>query len=61
METNYIEEWDENTPIDWWNAGRKKLNKVIKKYNKWQRRGFKYHKGKKLQNKLKNICIGKIL
>lgn len=30
-----IMEWDENTPILWWKAGRIKVNKVIRKYNKW--------------------------
>ena len=31
-----IEEWPTNTRIAWWNDCRKKLNKVIRKYNKWQ-------------------------
>jgi hypothetical protein len=30
-----IEEWDENVNIDWWKESRIKLNKVIRKYNKW--------------------------
>jgi len=30
-----IEEWNENTNISWWKEGRTKLNKVIRKYNKW--------------------------
>ncbi len=33
MET--IEEWDENIGITFWKEGRVKLNKVIRKYNKW--------------------------
>lgn len=28
-------EWDENVGISWWKEGRTKLNKVIRKYNKW--------------------------
>ena len=35
-EIQLVEEWATNTPIDWWNDCRKKLNKVIRKYNKWQ-------------------------
>ena len=30
-----LEEWNENTGIKWWAEARKKLNKVIRKYNKW--------------------------
>lgn len=30
-----LQEWDENTNISWWNDGRTKLNKVIRKYNNW--------------------------
>lgn len=30
-----IKEWDENVEIEWWKEGRIKLNKVIRKYNKW--------------------------
>ena len=30
-----IEEWDENAGINWWKESRIKLNKVIRKYNKW--------------------------
>jgi len=30
-----INEWDENVGISWWKEGRTKLNKVIRKYNKW--------------------------
>lgn len=29
------DEWNENICIDWWKEGRKKLNKVIRKYNDW--------------------------
>jgi len=35
-EIQFVEEWATNTPIDWWNDCRKKLNKVIRRYNKWQ-------------------------
>jgi hypothetical protein len=28
-------EWNENVGISWWKEGRVKLNKVIRKYNKW--------------------------
>jgi len=31
-----LEEWPTNTQIGWWNVSRGKLNKVIRKYNKWQ-------------------------
>jgi hypothetical protein len=30
-----IEEWDENPGVSWWKESRIKLNKVIRKYNKW--------------------------
>ncbi|MFT6125822.1 MAG: hypothetical protein ACJAVA_000264 [Flavobacteriaceae bacterium] len=30
-----LEEWNENTGITWWTEARKKLNKIIRKYNKW--------------------------
>jgi hypothetical protein len=30
-----ITEWCENTGIGWWDQGRKQLNKVIRKFNKW--------------------------
>jgi hypothetical protein len=30
-----LKEWNENVGIDWWKEGRTKLNKVIRKYNKW--------------------------
>ena len=33
-----IKEWDENVDISWWKVGRTKLNKVIRKYNKWVRK-----------------------
>ncbi len=29
----FIEEWDENTGINWWDENRKRLNEVIKEYN----------------------------
>lgn len=44
-----IEQWSENSPIEWWNDGRKKLNKIIRKYNKWV--DNKYG-SKKLLNKI---------
>jgi hypothetical protein len=31
-----VEPWDENTNIDWQRKCRKRLNKVISKFNKWQ-------------------------
>jgi len=35
---NRIEEWDTTLcEIYWWKEGRTKLNKVIRKYNKWVR------------------------
>lgn len=30
-----VKEWDEDVSINWWKDGRTKLNKVIRKYNKW--------------------------
>lgn len=39
-EYRFVEEWATNTPIDWWNAGRAKLNPIIQTYNKWQIDGF---------------------
>lgn len=32
---NKKDEWYENTSISWWRESRKKLNKVIRKYNTW--------------------------
>jgi hypothetical protein len=31
----YFDEWPENTPIQWWNEGRQKLNRVIRIVNRW--------------------------
>jgi hypothetical protein len=31
----YFDEWNEDTSIDWWNEGRRKLNAVIRLVNKW--------------------------
>ena len=36
MEIKLIEQWDEDTNITWWRKSRKKLNKIIRKFNKWQ-------------------------
>ena len=44
----YLDEWDENTNINWWDECRKKLNKVIRKFNKWQINGMKEEKVVKL-------------
>lgn len=35
MRARYFEEWDEDTEIAWWNAGRKKLNVLIRRANEW--------------------------
>lgn len=35
MKPETIEEWNENVGVGWWKEGRKKLNKVIRKYNHW--------------------------
>lgn len=48
----YLEEWDENTGINWWNDGRKKLNKVIRKFNQWQINGMTEKKKIKLLSKI---------
>ena len=39
-DTYFIEEWDTDSPISWWNEGRTKLNAIIKPYNQWQIDGF---------------------
>jgi hypothetical protein len=39
-EYRFVEEWDTNSPIGWWNEGRTKLNEIIKPYNQWQIDGF---------------------
>ena len=31
----YFDEWDENSPIGWWNDGRKKTNVIIRLVNEW--------------------------
>lgn len=31
-----FEKRNEDTDIDWWRESRKKLNKIIKRFNKWQ-------------------------
>lgn len=46
---NFVEEWDTNSPIDWWNEGRTKLNAIIKPYNQWQIDGFDIEQAKKLR------------
>lgn len=33
----FVEEWDEDEPIAWRAAGRKRLNVVIRAFNDWQR------------------------
>lgn len=35
----YFTKWPENTPIDWWNEGRKQLNVIIDKVNAWTLNG----------------------
>lgn len=40
-----IEEWCEHTGIDWWKEGRIKLNKVIRKYNRW----IEKHQGNRIK------------
>lgn len=35
-EYHLFEEWDEDTPISWRNAGRKRLNVVVRMANAWQ-------------------------
>lgn len=39
-EYQFLKEWPEDSPIGWWNAGRKQLNIVIRAYNQWQLGGF---------------------
>ena len=45
----FVDYWDEATKIGWWNKGRKRLNKVIRKFNKWQTdKAFDYTYGCKV-------------
>lgn len=44
----YLEEWSEDTNVDWWCESRRKLNKVIRKFNWWQINGMKEKKVRKL-------------
>ncbi len=39
MKLQFEAEWDENTESEWWNTGRKQLNQIIRKYNRWQING----------------------
>jgi hypothetical protein len=63
-EYRFVKEWNENdTTISWQIDARKILNKIIRKYNKWQ---YKHHfnplKGMKLLIKIEfgKQVIGKI-
>lgn len=48
-----IELWREDTPISRWNKSRKKLNKIIRKYNKWVGEGsYSANKGVTLIKKI---------
>ena len=48
-EYRFVKEWDEDTDITWWKESRIKLNKIIRKYNKWQyKHDFNPLKGLKL-------------
>jgi hypothetical protein len=38
----FLEKWNENTDIDWWNDCRKELNIIIQTFNDWQLEGFNY-------------------
>ena len=48
-EFRFVDEWDEETNIDWWKAGRVKLNKIIRPYNQWQIEGFDQETGERLR------------
>ena len=37
MDLTFIEEWDEDTYIEWRRDGRRRLNVIIRKFNDWQR------------------------
>lgn len=52
-----IIEWDENINISWWKESRIKLNKVIRKYNKW----IEYHSENKIKTEKLLIKINKHL
>lgn len=36
IEYKFVQKWDENTTIGWWNTSRIELNKIIDVYNRWQ-------------------------
>ena len=44
----FIDEWNEHVPINWWKESRKKLNKIIHKFNLWQIKGFRDDKVREL-------------
>lgn len=48
-EYQFVQEWPEDSPIEWWNAGRKQLNIVIRAFNQWQIDGFEKDEVKKLR------------
>ena len=35
MSDRYFDEWPEDTPIGWWNEGRKKTNTIVRLVNEW--------------------------
>ena len=35
----YFDEWPEDSPISWWNEGRKKLNEIVRLVNRWTLNG----------------------
>jgi hypothetical protein len=39
MTARHWKEWPENTPIDWWNQGRRQLNQIIRLVNQWSLAG----------------------
>ena len=49
---NFVEEWDTNSTIKWWNEGRTKLNVIIKAYNQWQTDGFNVEEGIRLRTQI---------
>jgi hypothetical protein len=51
-EFHFVEEWATDTPIDWWNAGRIQLNKVIRAFNEWQVEGCDIKEARKLRAKI---------
>lgn len=54
-EDKYFDEWLTNTPIDWWNDGRNRLNIIIRVVNEWTINGADKDQAAKI---LRNVDMG---